>query len=62
MAYVVDYTAQPNGAKQSATFTNPHDVVLMGLTSGTMYSLRVQVMGSGNQVTEWCDTVQHMAT
>jgi len=61
-AYVVEYTAQPNGAKQTQTFTNPHDVTLTGLTAGTMYAIRVQVMGSGNQVTEWCDTVSHMAT
>jgi hypothetical protein len=46
---------------KTATFTNPHDATLLGLTPGTMYSLRVQVMGSGNQITEWCDTVQHMA-
>jgi len=58
----VEYTAQPNGAKQTQTFTNPHDVTLTGLTAGTMYAIRVQVMGSGNQVTEWCDTVSHMAT
>lgn len=61
-AYVVEYTALPNGAKQTQTFTNPHEATLTGLTPGTMYSLRVQVMGSGNQITEWCDTVQHMAT
>jgi hypothetical protein len=43
-------------------FTNAHDVTLTGLTPGTMYSMRVQVMGSGNQVTEWSNTVQQMAT
>jgi len=61
-AYIVEYTALPSGAKLTATFTNPHDVTLTGLTAGTNYSIRVQVMGSGNQVTEWCDPVQHMAT
>jgi hypothetical protein len=61
-AYIVEYTAQPNGAKLTATFTNPRDVTLTGLTPGTLYFIRVQVMGSGNQVTEWCDVVQHMAT
>jgi hypothetical protein len=61
-AYVVEYTAQPGGAVKTATFTNPHDVVLTGLTSGTTYSIRVQVMGSGNQVTEWCAPVSAMAT
>ena len=61
-AYVVEYTAQPGGAVKTATFTNPHDVTLTGLTSGSMYSIRVQVMGSGNQVTEWCAPVSAMAT
>jgi hypothetical protein len=61
-AYIVEYTALPNGPVKTATFTNPHEVVLTGLTPGTMYSLRVQVMGSGNQVTEWSNTVQQMAT
>jgi hypothetical protein len=61
-AYVVEYTALPNGAVKTATFTNPHDVTLTGLTSATMYSMRAQVMGSGNQVTEWSNTVQQMAT
>jgi hypothetical protein len=61
-AYIVEYTALPSGAKLTATFTNPHDVTLIGLTPGTIYSIRVQVMGSGNQITEWSDAVQHMAT
>ncbi len=61
-AYVVEYTALPSGAKLTATFTNPHDVTLTGLTPGTNYSIRGQVMGSGNQITEWSDAVQHMAT
>jgi hypothetical protein len=60
--YIVEYTALPNGAVKTITFTNAHDAVLTGLTSGTMYSMRVLVMGSGNQVTNWCDAVQHMAT
>jgi hypothetical protein len=61
-AYIVEYTALPAGAVKTATFTNAHDVTLTGLTSATMYSMRVQVMGSGNQVTEWSNTVQQMAT
>jgi hypothetical protein len=61
-AYIVEYTALPSGAKLTATFTNPHDVTLTGLTSGTNYSIRVMVMGSGNQATDWCDAVTHMAT
>lgn len=61
-AYVVEYTALPNGAVKTATFTNPHDVVLEGLTPGSVYSMRVQVMGSANQTSEWCDSVSHMST
>jgi hypothetical protein len=61
-AYVVEYTALPNGAVKTATFTNAHEVTLTGLAPGTTYSMRVQVMGSGNQVTEWSNTVQQMAT
>jgi hypothetical protein len=61
-AYIVEYTALPNGPVKTATFTNAHGVTLTGLTPGTMYSIRVQVMGSGNQVTEWSNTVQQMAT
>ena len=61
-AYIVEYTALPGGALKTTTFTNPHDVTLTGLTAGTMYSLRVMVMGSGNQASDWCDAVQHMAT
>lgn len=61
-AYIVEYTALPGGAVKTATFTNPHGATLTGLTAGTVYSSRVQVMGSGNQTTEWCDPVQHMAT
>ncbi len=60
--YIVEFTSAPGGLSKLATFTSAKDVVLEGLTPGTMYSIRVQVMGSGNQVTEWCDAVQHMAT
>jgi hypothetical protein len=60
--YIVEYTALPNGAVKTMTFTSLRDVVLTGLTSGTMYSMRALVMGSGNQITDWCDAVQHMAT
>jgi hypothetical protein len=61
-AYIVEYTVLPGGAVKTATFTNPHDVTLTGLTPGTVYSMRVMVMGSGNQATDWSDPIQHMAT
>ena len=60
-AYIVEYTAQPGGAVKTATFTNPHDAVLTNLTAGSIYSLRVKVMASGNQESEWSDAVSHMA-
>jgi hypothetical protein len=60
--YIVEYTALPSGAVKTMTFTNPRGAVLTGLISGTMYSIRAMVMGSGNQMTDWCDAVQHMAT
>ena len=61
-AYIVEYTALPNGAVKTAVFTNPHDATLTGLTPGTIYSIRAQVMGVGNQLTQWSNTIQQMAT
>jgi hypothetical protein len=52
----------PGGAVKTATFTSARDVTLTGLVPGTMYSIRAMVMGSANQVTDWSDAVQHMAT
>lgn len=60
--YVVEYTDLTTNAVKTQQFTDPHDVVLVGLASGHNYSLRVQVMGSGNQTTEFCEAVTHMAT
>jgi len=60
--YIVEYTALPNGAVKTVTFTNVRDAELTGLASGTMYSIRAMVMGSGNQGTDWSDAMQHMAT
>ena len=60
--YVVEYTDLTTNVVKTQQFTDPHDVVLVGLASGHNYSIRAQVMGSGNQTTEWCDAVQHMAT
>jgi hypothetical protein len=60
--YIVEYTALPSGAVKTATFTSARDVTLTGLVPGTMYSIRAMVMGSANQVTDWSDAVQHMAT
>lgn len=58
----MEYTALPNGAVKVWGFTDRHDVVLEGLTSGTNYSIRVLVMSSLNQRTDWSGAVQHMST
>ena len=43
-------------------FTDPRNVTPAGLTPGQMYNLRVRVHGSYNQVSDWSDAVQHMAS
>jgi hypothetical protein len=44
------------------TFTDPHDIVLLNLVPGTLYGIRVRVLGAGNQRSEWSEPVTHMAT
>jgi hypothetical protein len=41
--------------------TDPRNVVIKNLTPGTLYAIRVRVHGSRNQVSEWSDSVSHMA-
>jgi hypothetical protein len=60
--YVVECIAQPSGPTLTMTFTAPHDAVFTGLIAGTLYQIRAKVMGSGNQETQWCEMVTHMAT
>ena len=60
--YLVEYTGVSQSQAHLAVFTSLDGIELTGLTPGTMYSLRVQVMGSKNQVSKWSDPVQHMAT
>lgn len=60
--YVVEYTSQPGGVAKTMVFTSARGIVLDGLTPGTVYSIRIQVMGSSNQRTEWCIPVTHMST
>jgi hypothetical protein len=60
--YVVQISTAPNVWTTAGVFTNPHDVVLTGLTPGTTYAIRVCAMGSGNQQSEWSDVVNHMST
>ena len=60
--YIVQTSTAPNVWVTAATFTNPHDAVLTGLTPGQTYAIRVAAMGSGNQQSEWSDVVSHMST
>jgi hypothetical protein len=43
-------------------FTDPRNVTPTNLTPGTMYAIRARVHGSYNQISDWSDTVSHMAT
>ena len=60
--YVVQISSVAGVWIMAATFTNPRAAVLTNLTPGTTYAIRVCAMGSGNQTSEWCDTVSHMST
>jgi len=60
--YIIAFAPVAGGVPQYRWFTDPHDVVITGLTPGTLYSFTVQVMGSKNQATATSDAVQHMAT
>jgi len=43
-------------------FTDLRNIVIPGLIPGTLYEMRVQVIGSKNQRSEWSETLTHMAT
>ena len=43
-------------------FTDLRHIVIPGLIPGTLYEMRVQVLGSKNQRSEWSESVTHMAT
>ena len=61
-AYVVETSVNGGPWTMAEIFTDPHDAVLTGLTPGVTYAIRVQVHGSGNQRSEYCDPVMHMCT
>lgn len=53
----------PSGIWQHLeNFTDPHDIVLENLVPGTLYNIRLRVLGVGNQRSEWSEPVSHMAT
>lgn len=60
--YLVEDTLLPNGPVKTSTFTDPNDVTLASLTSGSMHSLRACTMVAKNQYGPWCEPVQHMST
>ena len=60
--YLVEYTGVTQSLVRLAVFTSLDGIELTNLTPGTLYSLRVLVMGSKNQISKWSDPVQHMAT
>jgi hypothetical protein len=60
--YLVEDTLLPNGPTKTYTFTDPDNVVLVNLTSGSMHSLRACTMVAKNQTGPWCEPVQHMST
>jgi hypothetical protein len=60
--YVIQVSTAPNVWTTWLVVTDPHDAVLTGLTPGTTYSIRACAMGSGNQQSEWCNTVTQMST
>jgi hypothetical protein len=61
-AYDLEVSSAPGIWVHNNTFTDPHNVMLVGLTAGTMYAIRARAIGSKNQYSEWCEPVNHMAT
>jgi hypothetical protein len=57
----VQVSTAPNVWTPAGYYTDPRNVTMTNLTPGTMYSIRARVHGSFNQVSDWSDTVNHMA-
>jgi hypothetical protein len=60
--YEVEISTTPGVWVHAGIFTDPHDAVLTGLTPGTAYQIRARLMGSRNQIGEWCSPVSAMST
>ena len=58
----VQVSSEPNVWVAAGYFTDPRDVTPTNLKPGTLYGIRACVHGSSNQVSDWSDTVTHMAT
>ena len=61
-AYEIQASTAPGVWVHWETYTDPHDIQLLNLTSGQTYGLRARVLGSNNQRSEWSGPVSHMAT
>jgi hypothetical protein len=46
----------------AGTFPSTRNVVLEGLTPGTLYAIQVRAVFGSNRHSEWSDPVQHMCT
>ena len=60
--YIIQISTVPNVWTTVLVITKPSEAVLTGLIPGTIYAIRICAMGSGNQQSEWSDTVSHMST
>ncbi len=60
--YLVEDTLMSTGTVTIHTFTDPNDVNLINLTSGSMHSLRACTMVANNKCGPFCEPVQHMST
>lgn len=61
-SYVVEYRTGSGAWLAGGTFTNSRGLVVAGLTPGTLYEFRVRAVGGNNQLSDWSDSVSHMAT
>lgn len=60
--YEVQVSTTPGVWLHWENFTDPRDIVLEGLVPGTLYNIRIRVLGVRNQRSEWSEPVSHMAT
>jgi hypothetical protein len=59
-AYLVEYQALPSGVKKYAMSSELNGLSLPGLTPGTVYAMRVMVLDSNIQKSEWSEVVEYL--
>lgn len=59
--YEVEVSSQPGVWVRGGLFSSTRNMVVSGLTPGTMYALRARTLGPNNQLSNWSDSVSHMA-